>query len=587
MIRLLTFIFLFIACIDIAFPQSTILCKGTIVDEHDRPMSAVLISRTADRKPLARSNEKGDFQISVLITDSLRFSHVGYGTVIMAVSDKSKQAMVVRMKQLSNVMEEVLINTGYYAIPKERATGAFSHIDQELLNRTNSTNILDRLEGVAGSMLFDRRNLEGENVNGRPEIRVRGLNSIDSDSSPLIVLDNFPYDGDISTINPNDIESVTVLKDAAAASIWGAKAGNGVIVINTKKGNYNKPTAINFTTNHTFGNKPDLFYNQKYLPSATVMAIQKELFERGTYLEQNQTRIPAYVELLIAKRDRKITDEEFAGQEALFASTDLREQSLKYLYRTQYTGQYSIGIHGGTGKHRYSFNTGYDKSLANIIGNENRRINLSFQNAFKIGDNLELSGGLWYTSQYAAANGLGYSNALNTDIYLPLVDMEGNPSYLTKTYRLRYQQQAPHIGLLDWLYRPIQEVSLTDNQNREMEWRINTAVNYNIPLGIQLQAFYQYTQGTGKEQTYHDKDSYFARNLVNRFTQSNGTIPYGGIMEYEQPREHQTHSGRLQVNFNRTMAGLHVLSALAGTEIRQTVFQTIPGLTLYNFNPET
>ena len=130
--------------------------------------------------------------------------------------------MVVRMKQLSNVMEEVLINTGYYAIPKERATGAFSHIDQELLNRTNSTNILDRLEGVAGSMLFDRRNLEGENVSGRPEIRVRGLNSIDSDSSPLIVLDNFPYDGNISTINPNDIESVTVLKDAAAASIWGA-----------------------------------------------------------------------------------------------------------------------------------------------------------------------------------------------------------------------------------------------------------------------------------------------------------------------------------------------------------------------------
>lgn len=589
MIRLMTFIFLFNACINIAFPQSTMLCKGTIVDEYDRPMSAVLISRTADRKPLARSDEKGNFQINVLITDSLRFSHVGYGTVIMAVSNKSKQAMVVRMKQLSNVMEEVLINTGYYAIPKERATGAFSHIDQELLNRTNSTNILDRLEGVAGSMLFDRRNLEGENVSGRPEIRVRGLNSIDSDSSPLIVLDNFPYDGDISTINPNDIESVTVLKDAAAASIWGAKAGNGVIVINTKQGKYNKPTAINFTTNHTFGNKPDLFYNQKYLPSATVMAIQKELFERGTYLEQNQTRIPAYVELLIAQRDEKITDQEFAGQEALFAATDLGEKSLKYLYRTQYTGQYSVGINGGTAKHRYSFNTGYDKGRASIIGNENRRINLSFQNAFKIGDNLELSGGLWYTSQYAAANGLGYSNALNTDIYLPLVDMDGNPSYLTKSYRLRYQQQAPQIGLLDWLYRPIQEVSLTDNQNREMEWRINTAVNYNFPLGIHLQAFYQYTQGTGKEQTYHDKDSYFARNLVNRFTQSNGTkvIPYGGIMEYEQPREHQTHSGRLQVNFNRTMAGLHVLSALAGTEIRQTVFQTIPGLTLYNFNPET
>lgn len=589
MIRAFTVFVMLIAFISDVVGQNPFIVKGTVLDEHNRPLPAAIISRTADGKPIARSNENGIFQVSIQAADSLRFSYVGYGTMVVAISKDSTQPIVVRMSRLENVMEEVLINTGYYAIPKERATGAFSHINNELLNRTNGTNILDRLEGVAGSMLFDRSNLEGENVNGRPEIRVRGLNTIDSDSSPLIVLDNFPYDGDIGTINPNDIESVTVLKDAAAASIWGAKAGNGVIVINTKQGAYHKPTAISFLTNHSFGNKPDLFYSQKYLPAPTVMTIQKELFERGTYLERNQTRIPAYVELLIGKRDGKLTEQEFVEQEALFARTDLREQWQRYLYRTQYTAQYSLGISGGTGKHRYSFNAGYDNNQANLVGNHDRRINLSFQNAFKIGDNLELNGGIWYTSKYAATNGVGYSTSLNTDIYLPLKDETGNLGYLTKSYRLRYQQEASSIGLVDWLYRPIQEVQLTDNQNHEMEWRINTGINYKFPFGVQVQAFYQYTQGTGKEHTYHDKDSYFARNLVNRFTQSNGAriIPYGGIMEYEQPREHQTHSGRLQVNFNQTMAGLHEISALAGTEIRQTVFQTIPGLTLYNFNPET
>lgn len=589
MIRLLIILCCLLSMVDSVFGQGTIALKGIVLNQHNRPLPAVVISRISDRRTVGRSDDNGLFQVNVTGSDSLRFSHVGYRPVTISVSEDAKEQMTVHMHQLENVMEEVLINTGYYSIPKERATGAFSHIDNELLNRTNGASILDRLEGVTSSVLFDRRNLVGENVNGRPEIRVRGLNTIDSDSSPLIVLDNFPYDGDISTINPNDIETVTVLKDAAAASIWGAKAGNGVIVINTKQGNYNKPTAISFTTNHSFGKKPDLFYNQKYLPSTAVMSIQKELFERGTYLEQNQTRIPAYVELLIAQRDGKISEQHFADQEALFVRTDLREQWSKYLYRTLYMGQYSLGINGGTGKHRYSFNTGYDRNDATIVGNENRRINLGFQNAFKIGNNLELNGGIWYTSQYSTTNGLGYSSALNTDIYLPLVDENGDPSYQTRTYRLRYLRDIATNGGLDWLYRPIDEVRLTDNENREMEWRINTGLNYQLPLGIQIQAFYQYTQGTGKEQTYHDKDSYFTRNLVNRFTQSNGSriIPYGGIMEYEQPREHQTHSGRLQVNYNRSLGSLHELSALAGTEIRQTVFQTIPGMTLYNFNPET
>ncbi|MBB2953808.1 SusC/RagA family TonB-linked outer membrane protein [Sphingobacterium sp. JUb56] len=573
-----------------ALGQNVTVVKGVVLDEHDRPLPAVIVSRMSDRKTLGTSEINGLFQVNAIVTDSLSFSHVGYKQVTLAVNSvASKISTTIRMRQIDNVMDEVLINTGYYTIPKERATGAFSHIDNELLNRTNGTSILDRLEGITNSVLFDRRNLEGENVNGRPEIRVRGLNTIDSDSSPLIVLDNFPYDGDISTINPNDVESITVLKDAAAASIWGAKAGNGVIVINTKRGTYNKPTAISFITNYTFGKKPNLFYNQKYLPSSTVMTIQKELFERGTYLEQNQTRIPAYVELLIAKRDDKLTQQEFTIQEDLLARTDLREQWSKHLYRPNFTGQYSLGISGGTSKHRYSFNTGYDKNCASIVGNEDSRINLSFQNAFKIGNNLELNSGVWYTSQYAATNGIGYSSALNTDIYMPLQDELGNPSYLTKTYRLRYQKNAPTIGLLDWLYRPIEEVRLTDNENRKMEWRINTGINYRLPLDIQIQAFYQYTQGTGKEQTYYDKDSYFVRNLVNRFTQSNGNrvIPYGGIMEYEQPAEHKTHSGRLQINYKRTIASMHEMTALAGTEIRQTVFQTIPGMTLYNFNPET
>ncbi|HEY8971025.1 MAG TPA: TonB-dependent receptor plug domain-containing protein, partial [Puia sp.] len=120
----------------------------------------------------------------------------------------------------------VPISNGYQRIPKERATGSFGFIDRTLITRTVSTNITDRIENTVPGILSNH----GQSAAGIPirEIpQVRGLSTIYANASPLFVLDNFPYDGDINNINPYDIENITVLKDAAAASIWGVRAGNG------------------------------------------------------------------------------------------------------------------------------------------------------------------------------------------------------------------------------------------------------------------------------------------------------------------------------------------------------------------------
>src|SRR5258708_10726659 len=96
---------------------------------------------------------------------------------------------------------------------------------------------------------------------------IRGRSTLFASTEPLIIVDNFPYDGDINTINPNDVESITVLKDAAAASIWGVRAGNGVIVITTKKGSYHHPLQVSLNTNVTIGEKPDVFYDSRFIAS--------------------------------------------------------------------------------------------------------------------------------------------------------------------------------------------------------------------------------------------------------------------------------------------------------------------------------
>src|SRR5690606_39862371 len=123
---------------------------------------------------------------------------------------------VMKLTQDPAMLDEVIVSTGYETIPKERATGSFFIVDSALLHRRVSTGILERLDGVVSGLIFNR-NQPGPANNS--EISIRGRSTIFANPDPLIILDNFPYEGDIDNINPNDIATVSVLKDAAAASI--------------------------------------------------------------------------------------------------------------------------------------------------------------------------------------------------------------------------------------------------------------------------------------------------------------------------------------------------------------------------------
>lgn len=580
--------FLWYMGIQKVLPQTSL--HGQVVNAEGEPLVSASV-RLMTTGPVTTTNTDGHFSLPFPNkADTLVVSYVGYLQKKILVTREKGNLGEITLLSDPNAIQEVIVNTGYYQVPQERATGAFTHIDNALLNRSVGANILDRLEGITNSLLFDRRNLSGEDVNGEPELRVRGVSTIEADGRPLIVVDNFPYEGDISTINPNDVESITVLRDAAAASIWGARAGNGVIVINMKQGRYNMPTEVTFNTNMSFGEKPDLFYSQNYLPAGTVMDIQKELFERGAYQERNQTRIPTYVELLIKKRDGKIGEDEFLKIEERMRQTDLRAQATDYLYQPLFYQQYMFGASGGGNAYRYALSVGYDRNRSNLIGDDNSRLNLSLQNSLKVRDNLEFSGSLWYTKQNHTQNGISYTNVSNSaDIYEQIMNSDGTPAYLGRGNRLAYQEQAETDGLLDWLFRPLEEVRLIDDKTKNNELRLNGNVNYRIWADLNLSAGYQYVLGNGQNQTTYDKDSYFVRNLVNRFTQTDGEriIPHGGIVNYGLSFENTSHSGRVLLNFNRELHAQNYIAILAGAEVRQDIRIQTPGVRLYDYNTDT
>lgn len=138
-----------------------------------------------------------------------------------------------------------------------------------------TTNILDRLPAVANGLSMTK----GITEDG--QLMVRGLSTLQGPKSPLIVVDNFPYEGDIKNINPNMVESVTILKDAAASSIWGARAANGVIVITTKGAKFNQSMSVDFTANLTLSAKPDLGYT-KQMSSSDFIDVEMELLKEDT-----------------------------------------------------------------------------------------------------------------------------------------------------------------------------------------------------------------------------------------------------------------------------------------------------------------
>lgn len=566
------------------FGQSTV--QGNIYDEVSRdPLSGVTL-KVVSSGSVALSREDGSFNVLISASDTLIATHIGYAQRHVALSD-SMAVVNIYMEREGQLLDAVEINTGYYRVPRERATGSFVHIDDKLLNRAMGANVLQRLEGVAPGVQFVQAG--GTSAN---HIRIRGLSTIESDETPLIVLDNFPYEGDLDNIDPNDIESITVLRDAAAASIWGARAGNGVIVITSKRANKDSAFRVSLNANANIGERPDLYYGSNWLLSETVMEIEKERYGLGHYTVEDRSPLPMYIELLREHDEGRLEATELARREALLRNTDTRQQVMEYLYRNSGFRQLALNVAGGAGQHDYNITAGYHGGTSAIKGNDNRRVNLGVRNRFTPYEGIELGFGIAYVGQHANSNGIGIDDLsvlhVGVSPYLRLADHEGNALPVPKDIRFGYAASASGAGLLDWKYKPLEEVRLADNTTFSNELRLNGDVSFSIWDGLHAKASYQYLKGNRGSRSHHVKDSYYVRNLVNRFTQPDGllVIPHNGILRVGAPTERYSHFGRGQIGYAKESSGIYRIDALAGLEIRHSQSETFPASVLYNYDDD-
>ena len=424
--------------------------SGTVLDEDNALLSGVSV-RVERTKHETKSNDAGRFSLYATVGDTLYFSFLGFHTQSVVLT--SERMLTVTLTADYRELEAVEISTGYYILPQERLTGSFSVVDNEAFNRKLSPNILDRLEGQVPGLQFDRRSASGEDA-GTLGLRVRGVGTIESSEYPLIVVDGFPYEGSLDMINPQDVENVVVLKDAAASSIWGARAANGVVVITTKTGRYDQGTRIQLSTNYTIGDRPDLHYNRQRLPSATVMEIEEQLFERGLYAEEEFAVLPNYVEALIALRDGEMTQDVFDNYKKRLMQADIRDEAGKLLYQNSMLRQSSLMLLGGKKQHTFSLSVGNDDNRSFIRENGWNRTNITFKDGLRLWDRLEWQNSLSFARQDTRSDGIALHNLKDPSTrelspYLMLREADGSSAAIPYNIRKTYLAGAEDAGLLD------------------------------------------------------------------------------------------------------------------------------------------
>ena len=535
-----------------------------------------------------------------VLPDTVIISYTGFQTRRLLLNPKTNTPLRISLAPLARELEEVTVNTGYQQVRKERLTGSVVQLNNELLNRRVSTGILDRLDGVTSGLLFNHTNISDE------PISIRGRSTLlgSSAATPLIVLDNFPYEGDLNNINPNDIESISVLKDAAAAAIWGARAGNGVIVITTKKGAYNRKMKVDFNSNLTLTNKPDLFYSHNYLNASDYIGVEQFLFGKGFYDANlaNTTSRPAVspvVDILAKQRAGQLSTADAEAQINLLAGTNLRKDYEKYVYRNTVGQQYAMNVRGGAEKLAYTLSAGYDNNQNPLIRNGYRRTTLNSTTVMNPVKKLEITAGVTWTQSTTDNNnqfipgGTGTTYINNTPLYpyAKLSDQSGNPLRVVKDYRSAFTDSVQKLGYLDWTYRPLEDIYSADNTSRITDALLRSMIRYKFTDYLNAEIQYQYERQVKIDRNYRNSESYFARNLVNQYAQRNAVtgvfiypFPKGGILNMGS-KDLSSDNLRAQLNYAQSFHQIHSITAVVGAEIRQvkTTFYT---QNLYGYNDE-
>lgn len=509
------------------------------------------------------TDNNGGFTLSANTNDALDISYVGMKP-INYTTPLGNGELIIEMEEDVFAVDNVIV-TGYQKLSSERSTGSFAVINKDDIEGRLDVSLMDRLEGMVAGLTQ-----RGETI------EIRGKSTISGVSRPLFVVDGVPFEGDIDLINPSEIVNVTVLKDATAASIYGARSANGVIVITTRNGSAG-PTKVRYNGSVLLSGLPDTDY-LNLMSSSEFVDFQETLFTLNSGARpQANLYLNEVRQVLFDHKEGKITDGEKETRLNQYRNSDNEQQIIdEFLRKTQITHQHNLSVSGGSEKHTYALSMNYLQNLPYEKVESDDKLGFNLKNSFKFSK--------WFTADVALLGSIynknhnkgfsGYSTYKGTKpSYLMLRDELGDE---LPWYQAKSQSEIDRLkglNLLDEAYYPIMEMNEKYINENENTFNANINLNFKIMEGLSVDLRYQNEYAAKKSKDFASKDSYDVKTMVNNATQIvDGkiiqNIPTGGQVT-ESRSDRNSYTMRAQVNFDRNFGSKHSLSVIAGSEIRR------------------
>ena len=609
-------------CLILCFASTTNLwaqkqnyVTGVVVDEtgESLPGASVVIMNNKKMVKGTSTGIEGEFKIEVNIDGGnyeLVVSYLGSKDKnIKLTKDKLNTLLNIQLVPDEAMLEEVtIVEDGYARLPRKDMVGAFTTVKADDIMMPAYQSIDQMLQGkVAGMSVVNT----SARVGSSPKITIRGTSTILGNTSPLWVVDGVIQEdaltidmsssltGDmkelignqISWLNPQDIDNITVLKDASATAIYGSKASNGVIVITTKKGTPGRVN-VSYSTNVSVRERPS-YEIYDFMNSYERIQFSKEAYEAGVrYNNVPLPQIYTYEGLMAMFNKRMITEDEFSKylQRLETENTDW----FALLTRNSVSQNHNLSVSGGAEKLTYNASVGYQSNKGMEIGNENDQITTRLSINSHINDkldvNVQLNGSVRNAYGYAGVN--PYTYAMNTSRAIPAYEKNGDPVYYSKYYQYQYNTELG--GFNQYSYNVFNELENTYSTNTGTTFNASANISYKILPSLTYQGRANVATNTNNSESFQGEKSSQIETLYRGYpygTEEAGSakynaalMPYGGVLR-QNSSQSVSYSTSHSLQFSKEFNENHRLTAMAGMEIRSTKGEST-GNTVWGYVPE-
>ena len=580
--------------------QKSIKMKGMVVDEGRFPLPGVTIKIKNSR--LGTATDK-DGKFSILVPDmkdfTLIFSFIGMKS--REIKYTGQDSLYIIMEENLQEMEEVVV-TGYQVIDKREVTSAISTIGAEELEKMNVLTVDQMLEGKAPGLMIT-------NLSATPgaaaKVRVRSGGTFTGSREPLWVIDGLIYEDPVplsaaeinsfdrvnlignalTGLNPQDIESINILKDASATAIYGTRAANGVIVITTKRG---KKGRAQLTYSGSVGvvDRPR-YKNFKLMNSRERIEVSREIYRRNLAYPDDIVSFVGYEgalrEYLLGSTNFSQFRDEVSYLESL--NTDWFGE----LYRPSFTMAHSINVSGGSDHMRYYFSVGYNQNEGTEKGVDLNRLTARSNLDVDLRKNLKLQLGMSGSVQEAKYNH-GSINAFNEAYYtsraIPVKERNGDLFYVQK--KLGTFSGNTVYGK----YNVLREMNNSEKSIDNKDFNINASLNWNIIRGVKFMGQASYRNTTNINEEWITADTYHVAKLrsydgvedmIDKVVNLNASVPFGGLYSTGYTSQ-RSYTMKLQLNLNKVMWEQHSFNLNLGYEVNSVKYKGVSGYTTPGYN---